>query len=58
MPVAIGATLAVQILGAEIATTTIIGTVTVGTVVGYGIASALTLGASFAPAIEIRHDRC
>ncbi len=48
MPVEIGAAVATAVLGETIATTTIIGTVTVGTVVGYGIASALTLGASFA----------
>ncbi len=48
MPVAIGAALAAEVLGSTIASTTIIGTVTVGTAVGYGIASAITLGASFA----------
>lgn len=48
MPVAIGAALAAEVLGTTIASTTIIGTVTVGTVVGYGLASALTLGAAYA----------
>ncbi len=48
MPVAIGAALAAEVLGTTIASNTIIGTVTVGTAVGYGIASAITLGASYA----------
>ncbi len=56
MPVELGTAIATATLGAQITSTVIIPGLTVGTAVGYGIASACTLSAAIALAPEAPHD--